>query len=368
MNPAFSTNLLDLLGITFPIVLAPMAGVGTPALAAAVSSAGGLGSIAVGAMSVDKARSSIREVRQRTDKPFNVNVFAHHTAQPDANREAEWLRYLSPHFEQFDAAPPAALQAIYPSFADADAMLELLLAERPPVVSFHFGLPSSDAIDALRAAGITLIANATSVDEVVEIERAGIDAVIAQGIEAGGHRGVFDPDGLDERLSTAALVDTVVSASRLPVLAAGGIMTGADIAGMIRRGAQAAVLGTAFINTPESAVSDAYRAAVSAPLARTVLTRSISGRVARAIENRFTRFDDDPNRPDVPDYPIAYDAGKHLHAAAVAQGNDGYAAHWAGANVRSIRAMPAAALVDTLVGEAAATTAAADASNATREY
>lgn len=344
-------NLLARLRIEIPVILAPMAGIGTPALAAAVSNAGGLGSLAIGAMNVDSARTSIRELRALTEKPFNINLFVHRPARPNRVREAIWLDYLKPHFVEFGVEPPDALAEIYPSFVDGDAMLEMLLRERPPVVSFHFGLPSEERIAALHDAGILLLANATTLDEVRQIEHAGIDAVIVQGIEAGGHRGSFNPDAEDEEFSTLTLVSQAVSEFRLPVIAAGGIMDGFGIAAALTLGSQAAVLGTAFIGAPESAASAAFREALVRPDARTVFTSAISGRRARAIQNRFTELDNDPDRPPIPEYPIAYDAGKRLHAAASAGGSARYAAHWAGQGVGLSRAMPAAELVETLAHE-----------------
>lgn len=351
MRSTDKPDLLARLHISLPIILAPMAGVGTPALAAAVSSGGGLGSLAIGAMNVETARASIGELRALTEKPFNVNLFAHRRAKSDPVREAVWLDYLAPHFAEFGAKPPAALTEIYASFVNDDAMLNMLLQERPPIVSFHFGLPSKEAIAALHDAGILLLANATTLDELRQIEHAGIDAVIVQGIEAGGHRGAFDPNAEDDALSTHTLVSQAVSKTRLPVIAAGGIMNGAGIAAVLALGAQAAVLGTAFISAPESAANAAYREALLDPDVRTVLTSAISGRPARAIENRFTRLGQGPDRPAIPDYPIAYDAGKRLHAAAAAKGNAQYAAQWAGQGVGQSRAMPAAELLETLARE-----------------
>jgi nitronate monooxygenase len=344
-------NLLDRLRIDIPLILAPMAGIGTPALAAAVSNAGGLGSLAIGAMNVESARTSIRELRALTEKPFNVNLFAHRPAKPDPVREANWLDFLKPYFAEFDVEPPQALAEIYPSFVDDDAMLEMLLQEQPPVVSFHFGLPSKERIAALHGAGIFLLANATTLDEIHQIEQAGIDAVIVQGIEAGGHRGSFNPDTDDDEFSTLALVSRAMSETRLPVIAAGGIMDGFGIAAVLVLGSQAAVLGTAFISAPESAASAAFREALVGPDTRTVFTSAISGRRARAIQNGFTELGNDPGRPPIPDYPIAYDAGKRLHAAASAAGSTRYAAHWAGQGVGLSRAMPAAELVETLAHE-----------------
>ncbi|KAE8754991.1 nitronate monooxygenase [Paraburkholderia madseniana] len=346
-----SPNLLARLGVALPIIQAPMAGVGTPALVAAVSNAGALGSLGVGAMNAQSARAAIHEIRALSSKPFNVNVFTHAPAVADPVREARWLEYLAPHFGRFGAKPPTALREIYTSFVEDDAMFEMLLDERPAMVSFHFGLPSATKIAALREAGIVLVASATSLDEAAQIQAAGLDGIVAQGAEAGGHRGNFDPSAPDELLGTMALVRLIAREIPLPVIAAGGIMDGAGIAAALALGAQAAQLGTAFVASPESAADAAYRAALLSPESRTTFISAISGRAARGIKNRFSELGDDPARPALPDYPIAYDAGKALHAAAKAQGSAEYAAQWAGQAVRLTRAMPAAELVETLVRE-----------------
>ena len=340
--------LLARLGVRYPVIQAPMAGVSTPALAAAVSKAGGLGSIGVGAVAAPAAREMIRAIRDRTAAPFNVNLFCHRPSGRDPAREAAWLARLRPAFAALGAEPPAALREIYASFLNNEAMLAMLLEERPPVVSFHFGLPDAARLAALRDAGITLLATATSPREAAQAEAAGVHALVAQGIEAGGHRGVFD--GLpDELIGTFALVRLLVRQSRLPVVAAGGIMDGAGVAAALRLGAAAAQLGTAFIACPESSASPGHRAALVDGRG-TVVTAAISGRPARGLENRFTA--EFGAGEDAPGYPFTYDAGKALHQAAMARGEEGYAAWWAGQGAPLARAMPAAALVDTLVREA----------------
>lgn len=344
-------EMLDTLGVTLPIVQAPMAGVSTPALAAAVSNAGGLGSIGIGATDPSGARKMIEELRAATDRAFNVNVFVHETPQPDPAREAAWLDALRPYFDAFGAMPPSSLRTIYKSFADDPEMLKLLIDMKPAVVSLHFGLPSADAIAALKQAGIMLFATATSLDEARKIEAAGIDVIVAQGIEAGGHRGVFDPHAHDDGLGTIALTRLLVRHCSLPVVAAGGIMDGAGIAAVRDLGAVAAQLGTAFIACPETSADDGYRKALMGDGAyHTQLTSLISGRPARAIANRFTALGDVLDGA-VPSYPIAYDAGKALNAAAKAQGEYGFGAQWAGQGAPLARAMPAAELVTTLMRE-----------------
>jgi nitronate monooxygenase len=349
-------SLLEVLKLRLPIIQAPMAGTSTPALAAAVTNAGGLGSLGIGATDAGGARSMIEAIRAQTTGSFHVNVFCHRPAQADAAREHNWLSALGPVFERHGAKPPAALKEIYRSFIVDDAMLNLLLETRPHVVSFHFGLPSARAIGLLKSAGITLFSSATTVAEAECGVAAGMDAIIAQGYEAGGHRGVFDPTAPDSRLGIFALTRLLVSKVTAPIIAAGGIMDGAGIAAALNLGAVAAQLGTAFIACPESSADEHYRAALSGPGAtRTEMTALISGRPARCLPNMFT---DLKNRElagiDLPDYPIVYDAGKALNAAAKARGVGGFGAHWAGQGAPLARFMPAGRLVETLALELAA--------------
>lgn len=347
-----SMTFLERLGLSIPVIQAPMAGVSTPALAAAVSNAGALGSIGVGATDAANARLMIEETRALTGRAFNINVFVHGPAEADAESEAAWLEFLSPLFAEFEAEPPRLLRAIYRSFDEDPDTLAMLLEAKPSVVSFHFGLPSDHALSALREHDVLLMATATSLDEARAIEAAGLDVIVAQGIEAGGHRGVFDPAAPDDRLGTMALTRLLVRATRLPVVAAGGIMDGAGIAAALDLGAAAAQLGTAFIACAESAADDAYRAALAGPGAwHTTMTPLISGRPARALPNRFTELAQRVSDGKLPAYPIAYDAGKALHIAAKSRGEHGFGAHWAGQGAPLARAMPAAKLVDVLLGE-----------------
>ncbi|WP_448107538.1 NAD(P)H-dependent flavin oxidoreductase [Pseudomonas azerbaijanoccidentalis] len=345
-----SNPLLSLLNIELPILQSPMVGVSTPRLAAAVSNAGGLGAIGIGASNVEQARAMLRETAALTDKPFNVNLFCHEPAVPDAERETQWLNFLAPFFAEFDAAAPASLREIYTSFVEDTDMLHMLLEEKPAVVSFHFGLPPQPAIDALKDAGIVLLCSVTNLAEAQAAERAGVHALVAQGYEAGGHRGVFDPQQ-DSEMGTFALVRVLTEACGLPVIAAGGIMDGAGINAVMQLGASAAQLGTAFILCPESSANNAYREALKGPRAhQTQVTSVISGRPARGMVNRnFTSLE--ANAPTLPDYPIAYDANKALNAAAAGKANTDFAVQWAGQGAPLVREMPAAALVKLLAAE-----------------
>jgi nitronate monooxygenase len=339
-------KLLELLEIDAPIIQAPMAGVSTPEMAAAVSNAGALGSIGVGATNAAGAQQMITAFRARSRRSLHVNVFCHAPARADHARESRWLDLLRPQFARFGATPPTILKEIYRSFVADDDMLAMLLAEKPKVVSFHFGIPSRERITALRDAGIVLLGSATSLAEARALVAADVDAIVAQGYEAGGHRGVFDPDADDSRLGTFALTRLLVRETDRPVIAAGGIMDGAGIAAALRLGASAAQLGTAFVACDESQADAGHRAALKSDAAlHTVMTRAISGRPARSLANRFTALGRDVDPRDVPDYPIAYDAGKALHAAGRAQGEFGFGAQWAGQGAPLSRAMPAADLV-----------------------
>lgn len=341
-----------LFDVPSPIIQAPMAGISTPALVAAVCQAGGLGSLSIGALPLPEARRVIAETRALTDRPFNINVFCHAPGRPDAAEAAAWLAYLTPLFAQFGAEPPTRLNEIYPSFLSDDRTLRLLLEERPAVVSFHFGLPPADQIRALRDAGIRTLATATNPREAEWIEAAGIDAIVAQGIEAGGHRGMFDLEAEDERHSTSVLVRLLSRRTRLPLIAAGGIMDGAGITAALALGAAGAQLGTAFVLCPESAASASYRAHLkSARADATRLTPVVSGRPARGLVNRLIQYGEATGSPPPPLYPFAYDAAKQLNAAAVRHGNFDFAADWAGQGAPLARELAASDLVRTLIEE-----------------
>ncbi|MEJ0066330.1 MAG: nitronate monooxygenase [Caulobacteraceae bacterium] len=347
------SSLLARLGVELPIIQAPMAGTSTPAMAAAVTNAGALGSIGVGATDAAGARRMIEELKRLTAGSFNVNVFTHQPARADPARERVWLEALAPVFHRFAAEPPAAIGEIYTSFVADPAMQALLLETRPALVSFHFGLPSAEVIGRLKAAGVVLFSSATNLDEAQQALAAGIDAIVAQGFEAGGHRGMFDPEAPDSQLGVAALTRLLVRRLPVPVIAAGGIMDGAGIAAMLDLGAAAAQLGTAFIACSESSADTYYREALFGPGAMaTRMTAVISGRPARCLPNEFTTLAETALkglRP--PDYPIAYDAGKALAAAARARGEGGFGAQWAGQGAPLARALPAAELVAALAEE-----------------
>lgn len=339
------------LGIS-PIIQAPMAGVATPELVAAVSNAGGLGSLGIGASSVAQAREMIERTRALTSKPFNVNVFCHTPALRDDSLEQAWLQRLEPLFQECKMEVPASLNETYKSFIENEDAFQMLLEMRPAVVSFHFGLPTAEQVSMLKDKGICTMATATNLEEARQIEKRGIDAIVAQGIEAGGHRGMFDPDAVDEQLPMAVLVRLLVSNTDLPIIATGGIMDGQGIKAALELGAAAAQLGTAFILCPESAANDGYRAALKSDRASTTrLTPVLSGRPARGIMNQLIRQLDRGSETKVAAYPVAYDASKQLFAAAAKMGNHEFAAHWAGQGAPLARELPAEELMKQLIQE-----------------
>ncbi|SDK46302.1 NAD(P)H-dependent flavin oxidoreductase [Paracoccus chinensis] len=334
-------KILTRLGMQVPVIQAPMAGVSTPALAAAVSTASGLGSLGLAAMTGVEAAEAIAETRRLTGRPFGVNLFCHQPQPRDPKAEARWLDRLTPHFTKVRAEPPRSLTPRYPSVLESDELLAAVLAAPPALVTFHFGLPRPDQIAALREGGCLLGATATSESEARRIRDAGLDLIVAQGWQAGGHRGIFDPAGPDERLETLDLVRRIAPLG-LPVVAAGEIMDRTDSRRAIDAGAVAVQCGTAFLLALEAATSPAHRQALGR--GETWMTKAISGRPARCCANDFTAIPDE----EAPGYPVTYAAGKALDAAARAHGVTSYGAHWAGTGCARAVARPAAETVAAL--------------------
>lgn len=342
-------TLLQQLEIKHPIFLAPMAGVSTPQLAAEVSNQGGLGSLGLGANTAQSAREQILKTQELTENSFQVNFFCHQSEQLNPQTSAQWIEYLRPQFEKFGEQPPQNLKCIYPSFLDNDDFLNVVLETKPKAVSFHFGIPHPHQIQALKDAGIITMVSATNLVEAQAIEAAGIDIIIAQGIEAGGHRGIFNKT-FDAAIKTSDLVQLIVKHCKLPVVAAGGIMNGAQARHMLSLGAVAVQLGTAFVQCRSSNASVEYRKALfNEPV--TQISASLSGRPARGLLNHWHIQIDLPNRPPQPEYPYTYDLAKQLNAIASKHQDYGYGAFWAGSNVSQIRELDAADLINQLVVE-----------------
>lgn len=344
------TPFLQRLGVQVPILQAPMAGSTTPELAAAVANAGALGGHGCAALDVDTTRAHIHAIRALTDKPFNLNFFCHDEAPLVAEQAEAWRSLFSPYFEALGQTAPTTLSAGYVSLHNNPDMVEMLLEEKPPVLSFHFGVPEPHMAQAFKAAGIVLLGCATRVEEAQAIEAAGLDGIIVQGEEAGGHQGVFNPHGAEYQ-PLAHLLKQISAVTELPLIAAGGIMTGAHIAEVMAAGASAAQLGTAFLLCPETNTSTAHRQALQQGMGEdTALISVISGRPARGFVNRLHR-ELDQHKAHMPAYPYPYSITKALNQAAAAQQNKEFAVHWAGTGANNIREFGASELVRTLEAE-----------------
>ena len=332
-----------LLGTTFPIIQAPMAGVQGSALAIAVSKAGGLGSLPCAMLSTEALRQELAKITAQTDQPYNVNFFCHTPPTPDAAREAVWRQALAPYFREFgiDAAAIPAGPGRLPFSAEA---AEVLAEFRPPVVSFHFGLPAPELLARVRGWGAKILSSATTVDEARWLEAHGVDAIIAQGVEAGGHRGMFLTDDLATQVGTLALVPQIVQAVKVPVIAAGGIADARGVAAAMALGAAGVQVGTAYMLCHEATTSALHRAALKRETARvTALTNLFTGRPARGIVNRLMR-EIGPISPAAPAFPLATAAIAPLRAQAESLGSSDFSPLWAGQNASGCREVSAAQL------------------------
>jgi nitronate monooxygenase len=340
-------TMQSLLGIDVPIVQAPMAGVQLSALALAVSNAGGLGSLPCAMLAPDAMRKELSALRAGTAKPYNVNFFCHAQPAPSAEREAAWRKALAPYFAEYgiDPATIPSGPGRLPFSAEAAEVLEEF---RPAVVSFHFGLPSKELLARVRAFGAKVLGSATTVEEARWLEARGVDAVIAQGLEAGGHRGNFLSDDLTAQLSTLTLVPQVVRAVKVPVIAAGGIADAQGVAAALALGAAGAQVGTAYLLCPEATTSALHRAALKSEAARhTALTNLLTGRPARGIVNRVMK-ELGPLSTLAPAFPLATAAIVALRAKAEAQGKTDFSSLWSGQNASGCREIPAAQLTKEL--------------------
>ncbi|HTK99706.1 MAG TPA: nitronate monooxygenase [Pseudomonadales bacterium] len=343
-------NLLKRLGISIPIIQAPMAGVQGSALAIAVSNAGGLGSLPTAMFGTDALRAELKSLRAGTNRPFNVNCFCHTPPAVDAAREAAWRNSLAGYYREFSIDPNSIPEGGGRRPFDA-AMADLLSEFAPPVVSFHFGLPSADLVDRVKAWGATVLSSATTVDEACWLEDHGADVIIAQGVEAGGHRGMFLTTDVTTQVGTFALLPQIIRAVKVPVVAAGGIADARGVAAVMTLGAAAAQLGSAYLLCPEATTSALHRAALKSEAARhTAVTNVFTGRPARGIVNRIVR-EQGPMSASVPAFPLGGAALAPIRAKAEAQGNGDFSPLWCGQNPTGFREIPAAELTRELARE-----------------
>jgi nitronate monooxygenase len=345
-------RLLDLLGIELPILQAPMAGANGSAMAIAVSEAGGLGSLPCAMLDAAKMRAELGIIRQRTSKPVNVNFFCHKPAVPDPARDAAWKARLAPYYAELGLDAAATAPAVNRTPFDA-AMCEIVEDLKPEVVSFHFGLPAPALLSRVKAAGCIVLSSATTAGEARWLEDHGCDAIIAQGYEAGGHRGLFLSDNVATQAGTFALVPQVVDAVKLPVIAAGGIADGRGIAAAFALGAAGAQIGTAYLFTPESLISDLHRTALRAAHDDgTALTNLFTGRPARGLMTRLMR-ELGPISDLAPAFPTAGGALAPLKAKAEAAGSGDFTALWSGQAASLCRDIGAGELTRQLAADAA---------------
>ena len=346
-------RFLDLVKTEFPIVLAPMAGAMDAELVIAAAQGGALGSLPCAMLSAEKAREQVSIIRQRVSAPVNMNFFCHKAVDADPKREAGWKARLGSYYKELGLDPSAPISAANRAPFDA-AFCAVVEELKPEVVSFHFGLPSPDLVKRVKAAGCIMMSSATTVKEAIWLEENGADVIIAQGAEAGGHRGMFLTENIAEQPGTFALVPQAVDAVKVPVIAAGGIADGRGIAAAFALGASGVQVGTAYLRCPESKVIAPARAALAqATDETTVITNVMTGRPARGVANRVMR-EVGPISPDAPAFPHAATALGPLKAAAEKLGRVDFTNLWAGQAVRMGREMPAAELTRALAGGARA--------------
>ena len=340
-------RLQELVGTALPIIQAPMAGWQVSALAIAVCKAGGLGSLPCAMLGLDAVRKELAAIKAATDRPYNVNFFCHTPPVPSAPREAAWRAALAPYYREFgidpDSIPPGPGRTPFTPEA-ADVLSEF----KPPVVSFHFGLPSAELVEKVKSWGAKVLASATTVDEARWLEAHGVDAVIAQGVEAGGHRGNFLTDDLTTQVGTFALLPQVVHAVKVPVIAAGGIADARGVAAALALGAAGVQVGTAYLLCPEATTSAVHRAALKSEAARhTALTNVFTGRPARGIVNRVIR-ELGPMTDAAPDFPLAATGITPIRAKAESKGSGDFSPLWSGQNPSGCREVSAAELTRSL--------------------
>ena len=343
------TTLQSLLGIELPIIQAPMAGVQLSGLAIAVSNAGGLGSLPCAMLTAEGLRKELEALRAASSRPFNVNFFCHAPPAPSAERERAWRAALTPYFRELEIDPESIPAGPGRAPFSAEAA-EVLAAFKPAVVSFHFGLPSKELLARVRALGAKVLSSATTVEEARWLEAQGVDAIIAQGAEAGGHRGMFLTEELTTQVGTMALIPQIARAANVPVIAAGGIADAKGVAAAFALGAAGVQVGTAYLLCPEATTSAVHRAALKSASAagHTALTNLFTGRPARGVVNRLMR-ELGPMSAVPPAFPLAAGAIAPLRAKAEARGNGDFSPLWAGQNASGCREVPAARLTRDLL-------------------
>ena len=344
-----SNALTALFNIEKPIIQAPMAGVQDYRLAAAVSNAGGLGSLPCAMLGTEALREELKALNEATSKPYNLNFFAHTPPEPNPQQEANWQQALAPYYKEFgiDPASITAGPGRMPFNEESAAIVEEF---RPAVVSFHFGLPKPELLERVKKAGAKVLSTATTVDEALWLEQHGADAIIAQGLEAGGHRGIFLTKDMTTQMGTFALLPQIVAAVKIPVIAAGGIATAEGVRAALDLGAVAAQIGTAFMLCPEATTKPLHREALKSPAARhTAITNLFSGGPARGIVNRVMR-ELGPVCDQAPAFPLATNAIAPLRAAGEAAGTGDFSPLWSGQNASGCREIPAGKLVEELAG------------------
>jgi nitronate monooxygenase len=348
-----NNRLIQLLDIEFPIVQAPMAGAMDWELAAAAAEAGALGSLPCAMLNADQVREQMAKIRARTEKPINLGFFCH--AQPALNneREARWRETLAPYYRELGIDPAAPVPSSNRAAFDS-AFCDVVEEIQPEVVSFHFGLPEPGLLKRVKAAGAVVLSSATTAAEARWLEAHGADVIIAQGYEAGGHRGMFLTDDIAAQVGTFALIPQVVDAVKVPVIAAGGITDARGIAAAFALGAAGAQIGSAYLWSPEAKISAPHRAALKeAPSDSTAVTNLMTGRPARGIVNRVMR-EIGPISDLAPEFPLAAGALAPLRAKAEAQGSGDFSPMWAGQAAALGRAVPAGELTRKLAAEALA--------------
>lgn len=336
-------NVQNLFGIDLPIIQAPMAGIQRHELAVAVSNAGGLGSLPCAMLAAAELRDELAAIERQTTRPYNVNFFCHVPPEPDDDKERQWRQLLSPYFREY-GIDPGRIPAPSGRRPFSDEAADVLAEFRPPVVSFHFGLPAPALLDRIRAWGGKILSTATTVEEALWLEARGVDAIIAQGLEAGGHRGIFLSKDLATQVGTFALVPQILQAVNVPVIAAGGIADARGVRAAISLGAAGVQIGTTYLLCHETMTRPVHRAALKADSARvTALTNLFSGGPARSIVNRVIR-ELGPINAAVPAFPLASAAIAPLREKAEGQGSGDFSPLWAGQNVSGCKDVSASDL------------------------